>query len=359
MGTKVPLPGLNIRRSRGKWYVSQRAGGPSFVKGFVGSNRQLLAHLATPEVMDLYQETRVRPLKTRKAYPEGTLGELADWYRSGECPRWERLAKATKADYERVLAWLEPEFRQPLEWIDEGYVYEAQLKAAKEKWPRFADVMVSVLSAMFREAVKRRRMKSNPARGSERLHVTNRNANREWTAAEFEIAIKAAPPHIAAPMMVARYLGYRGQTIAVLNWSNYEKDEIFGRIMRVTAGKNDESYWLPCDTRLVTFLDAMARHSTRVCVSSDNRPWKNEQTMQGAVSRFLRKLETDGLTAPGLTLHGLRVTFASSIKRKTGGSDKDVATALGDRSERMGGHYTRHVEKEATITRLFAPKGGE
>lgn len=149
-------------------------------------------------------------------------------------------------------------------------------------------------------------------------------------------------------------MGYRGQTIAPLNWNQYGESAEYGRIMTVKARKNDEVYWLPCDRRLVAHLDAIARTSTTICTTSQGVPWKNEQALQGAVSKFLRGLQADGVTGPGLTLHGLRVTFAAALKRDHGASDKDVATALGDRSERMGGHYTRHVEKEATIIRLFS-----
>jgi len=40
------------------------------------------------------------------------------------------------------------------------------------------------------------------------------------------------------------------------------------------------------------------------------------------------------------------VSYAAELGRG-GASDGDVAAALGDRSERMGKHYTRHVENEA------------
>jgi len=56
-------------------------------------------------------------------------------------------------------------------------------------------------------------------------------------------------------------------------------------------------------------------------------------------SNLLAKLEA--IVAPGLTLHGLRVSFAA---------------ALGDRDTRMGAHYTRHVEQENKIIYLFASK---
>ena len=38
------------------------------------------------------------------------------------------------------------------------------------------------------------------------------------------------------------------------------------------------------------------------------------------------------------------------------GSDGDVAAALGDRSEAMGKHYTRHVKNETRVIRAFEGK---
>lgn len=343
MVMRVSPKGLNIRLARGKWYVSPRTGGPSIVAGFVGTRADLEKHLGSIEVIDAYQAKRKTAAK--RSYSHGTLGALVELYTSDGNERWQRLKPATVKDYERVLEWLKPEFHQPLEWVDEVYVYDAQDRAVKDKWPRFADTMVSLLSAMFTLAVRRKLMRSNPARGVERVSRNDPNANREWSPNEFETVLSAAPDYLKTPLLLARYLGYRGQTIAPLNWNQYAESAAYGRVMTVKARKNDEIYWLPCDRRLIAHLDGKSRSATTICTTSAGLPWKNEQALQGAVSKFLRGLQEAGATGPGLTLHGLRVTFAAALKRDHGASDKDVATALGDRSERMGGHYTRHVEK--------------
>jgi hypothetical protein len=46
------------------------------------------------------------------------------------------------------------------------------------------------------------------------------------------------------------------------------------------------------------------------------------------------------------------VTYAAALRRD-GANASDVAAALGDRDERMGEHYTRHVENEARVIRAF------
>jgi hypothetical protein len=48
----------------------------------------------------------------------------------------------------------------------------------------------------------------------------------------------------------------------------------------------------------------------------------------------------------------LRVSCAAWWKRNAA-HNSEVADLLGDKSERMGAHYTRHVEAEANVSRAF------
>ena len=57
-------------------------------------------------------------------------------------------------------------------------------------------------------------------------------------------------------------------------------------------------------------------------------------------------------SGPGTTLHGLRVSYAAWWRRN-GATTREVADLIGDESEVMGAHYTRHVEAEANITNAF------
>ena len=75
--------------------------------------------------------------------------------------------------------------------------------------------------------------------------------------------------------------------------------------------------------------------------------------MQTRVSHYLRDLERAGLIGAGTTLHGLRVSYAAWWKRTGGANNSEVADLLGDKSERMGKRYTRHVEAEANVIRAF------
>jgi integrase len=103
---------------------------------------------------------------------------------------------------------------------------------------------------------------------------------------------------------------------------------------------------------LQDFLGALTRSSTMIAVRDDGTPWESEKEMQTRVSHYLRDLERDGLIGAGTTLHGLRVSYAAWWKRN-GATDAEVADLLGDKSQRMGTHYTRHVTREDNVIRAF------
>lgn len=353
MVVKVKLDGLNVVHARGKWYVYIRDTKQAILKGFDGSRDDLERRLSQPDIIAAYNAKRVRDLK--RSYPDGTLGALIQWFEA-DCPRFAKLADSTKRDYRAAFIYLKPEWDAPLDTITQPSIYEVRDKAATDKWPRFADQMVAALSSMFTEAVKRGKMTFNPARGLDKASKANPNANREWMAAEFAAAIEAAPNEIKTALMLARHAGFRGQTIATLPWKAYQQDPHFGKCFRHVARKNDEQSWIPATPELQAYLDRLDRTALVIATRNNGTPWESEKQMQWVVSHFLRDMEQAGKIGAGTTLHGLRVTYAADLKRTGGASDGDIAAALGDRSNRMGGHYTRHVESENKVIRAFSGK---
>lgn len=355
MVVKVKLEGLNVVKARGKFYVYDRATGDALLKGFEGSRTDLDKRMAEPDFLGLYNGRRKRDLK--QSYPEGTLGALIQWFEN-ECPEFTKLAPATKKDYQAAFVYLRPEFDAPLDTITQSSLYEVRDKCAVAKWPRFADKMISAVSSMLTQASKRGKINGNPALGITKCHKADPNANREWTQEEWEIARDRAPKHLKTALMIARYAGFRGQTIAKLQWRQYQTDPQFGKCFRFIAEKNDERAYVPATPELQAYLDTLDRSLACIATQANGKPWANEVQMQTLVSHYLKRLERKGLVGAGVTLHGLRVSFAAEIGRD-GSSDGDVAAALGDRSERMGRHYTRHVQNETKVIRVFEKKRGK
>lgn len=352
MVVKVRLEGLKIARSRGKYYVYHRATGEAILRGFGGNKVALLAELAKPELIGTYNAKRKR---SPQSYPAGTLGSLIHWYTT-EAPEWKALADSTKEKYQDAYSYLEPEYDIQASEISQAGLYEARDKCSAAKWPRFADIMMTALSSMFRRAVARGKMPNNPAIGVERIHSYDPNSNREWRPEEWVTVFGLAPLKFQIPMMLARYPGFRGQTIVKVQWKHYQPDPAYRKCFRIVAKKNSEQVWVPATPEIQSFLDGLTRTSLNIAVRPDGTPWETEKQMQTAISNWLKALERKGVVEPGLTLHGLRVTYAAGLSRD-GANTGEVAAALGDRDERMGAHYTRHVENEARVVRAFgAPK---
>jgi integrase len=351
---KVRLEGLKIARARGKYYVYVRATGDVLLKGFEGDKAALLKRLSMPDMLGAYN---VRRKRDPKSYPEKTLGWLVAWYKDpDQCPEYKDLAESTKANYDAALAYLDPEYDHPLGGITQAALYEVRDRCANEKWPNFADNVMTALSSMFGQAVKRGKMTNNPAKGIERVRKSDPNANREWCPAEWLTVIERAPAHLRTAYMLARHLGYRSQSIVAVSWKNYQPDTRFRMCFRMAHRKNrEDNHWLPASPELQAFLAAIKVRTKDgpIALRFNGKPWESPEQLQKQSSNFLAKLTKMGLVQPGLTLHGLRVSFASEVKRVTGANDDQVAAALGDRDTRMGRHYTRHVEQENKVALLF------
>lgn len=370
---KVKLKGLNIVQGRipGTWYVYPRGGGGALIKGFEGSRDELLKKLAEPGVMQAYNRPRLQKNLAGNFSIE-TLGGFIHWYTNGDIdrlvkealadpskvtgsyPKWSKLSKATRQDYLEAFDYLRPEFDMPLAGITQPALYDVRDTCAAKKWPRFADQMTAALSSMFKQAVKRGKMPFNPCLGMDKAHTADPNANREWFDHEWNFVIANAPVEVLIPCMMARYAGLAGQTIVFLNDKQFHDHSLTGKAVQYTRRKNKKATLLPVMPELQRFLASRKVRSADglIAIRDDGAPWPSEKEMQTRVSHWLRDQERKGMIGTGTTLHGLRVSYAAWWKRM-GASDEEVARLIGDKSTRMGAHYTRHVEDEVSITRSF------
>lgn len=365
MVVKVKLAGLNVTQGRGRWYVYRRSTGEALIKGFDGSREDLDAKMAGPEFLQVYNRPRLRR-KPAAGLGIETLGGFVHWFTNGAIdgaphgevdgyPKWWRLAEATRADYLAGFEYLRDEFDILLKDITQPDLYDTRDTCANLKWPRFADKLISALSSMFKQAVKRGKMDFNPCLGMDKAHAADPNANREWEPEELTLARASAPLEVLIPIMLARYAGLRGQTIVKVNRKHFRPHPLTGQAVRYHAQKNKKTVNLPVLPELQTFLTELKllRADGLIAVRDDGSEWASEKEMQTRVSHWLRDRERDGLIGAGTTLHGLRVSYAAWWKRTGGANNAEVADLLGDKSEAMGKHYTRHVDSETNISRAF------
>jgi integrase len=369
MVVRVRLGGLKIAHARGKYYVYRRDNGETLIKGFKGTRAELQTKLEDPGFIQTYNRPR---LQKRRAgdFAVETLGGFVHWYTCGAIdeakeadvegyPKWWKLADSTRKDYLDAFDYLRDEFDMVLRDIKQPDLYEARDTCANKKWPRFADKMISALSSMFKQAVKRGKMDFNPCLGMDKTHEADPESNREWLSSEWKFARETAPLEVLIPMMIARYAGLRGQTIVSINRKQFEDhpEGPTGKAVRYTPRKNRKkvkTILLPVMPELQAFLADLKVQRTDglIAVRDDGTAWPSEKEMQTRVSHWLRDQERKSLIGAGTTLHGLRVSYAAWWKRN-GASDAEVANLIGDKSEAMGKHYTRHVEAEQNIIRAF------
>lgn len=355
---KVKLSGLNIRRnSTGKWYVSVRSTGTALITAFEGDRDALARAMDTDEFMDAY--LLAKRAKKKRVYPEGTFGALIDWYETR--PAWTDLAERTKADYRKARDFLERVFGYAATEVTGDDVIEMRNRAAEQRYAKFSNDVVAYMSAVFREAKDDRRVPTNPALGVKRLYTgARKDANRAWRPHEWQAVMRIAPGHLRAPLAIARWAGLRGQDIAVLNWANYRADKDLGMALVFTPHKNAEKVGeitVGVVDQLRAVLDPAHAQgvlpSAPICRNTLGKQYPSDNAMRKAWQDF-KKSEAFTRALPAssdLTLHGLRVTFASEL-RENGFSDREIADMLGDLSESMGKRYARGARMRKTSVRV-------
>ncbi len=209
---------------------------------------------------------------------------------------------------------------------------------------------------MFTQAVKRKKMATNPCFGMDKIHKANPNANREWFAHEWEFVRNNAPMEVLIPCMIARHLGLARQTIVGLSERQFFDHQQTGKAVQYTRRKNNKATLLPVMPELQTFLaDRKVRSADGlIAIRDDGSAWASEKEMQTRVSYWLRNRERDGKIGSGTTLHGLRVSYAAWWKRN-GASDDEVARLIG--TSQPGSERTTPVTSR-TRCRSAAPSAG-
>ena len=362
---KVKLKGLNIRRnSAGKWYVSLRSTGKLLLSAKCDRD-ELDRMMEEPDFLHAYSTAE---RKRRKVYAAGTLGALVERYKAGR--RWSKLAARTQADYDKVLLYLDPLFEDNAADYETVDVVEARDSAAEAKGDKFSDFVLAVMSAVFRDAVEAGLVKANPVLGVARLYKANDDANRRWTEDEWKGVSPLLPVHLRPVLSIAKHCGLRGQDIARLTWENYRTDPDMGKVLAFVPRKNggkvgEIAIGVPAELR--SLLDAMKAgdgtvqpaSNAPICRNSLGKAYPTENAMRKAWQDFKASKEFKAAlpNSSDLTLHGLRVTFASEL-RESGFTDREVADMLGDLSEGMGKRYSRGAEMRKTSVRVFKRRAG-
>lgn len=262
--------------------------------------------------------------------------------------RWKHLRDSTKADYRKVLMWLETIGNTALIDVNKPFAVELRNKTANEKGYRFANKTLTILKLLMdcaEEAgwISEHRIKGIPlAKRPQELP----QRNKPWTLAECQAMLANASPTVLVPLALCIFLGFRIGDALTISAKDYD-----GRSIRKETNKRGVFVSIPVPGPLKHILDNRTNgDSVTLALKADGTPW----SYGGYHQRFneLRaklsnvKKYDPPLVRKDITLHGCRHTVAT-ILRDAGYSAEQVAQYLGQEDETMPLHYGKAAELNA------------
>ncbi len=351
-GTNVRVRGLQrFRHSKsGIWYTYHR-----------GTGKRIEAEFGSPAFFEELAEIErsMREHEVEAAKP-GTLQALVLSYRASDA--FCDLAPRTKADYERVFAFLEPLWAQPL-----GKFTAPALSALRDRWRkdrgrRFVDYCLTVLRLVFARGIELGLMDSNPAGSVSKIGRDRRAAplNRPWTQDERETVLAAVVTprwkHLRLPIAIALECGMREGDVIRL-----PRSAIKGGVLSVRTAKRGVDVAIPIGPLLSDALGLENHDALTLCCNSKGLPWKG-YGFRSAFRKMMRALEAEGKIGRGCTFHGLRHDVATRLA-EAGCSADDIAAVLGQRSSRIAAHYADKADRTrrtaAAVTKLRPLSGAK
>lgn len=236
----------------------------------------------------------------------------------------------------------------PLSKIDTPFLARLRDRMGDERGYRAANYTLSVLSTLFRWGKEAGAMTDNPAFRMMKLTRPEdlKEANRPWTEAERAAVLAEAPSHLRLPIALGIDTGLReGDVVGLLKTAVRQ-----GWLYRETL-KRKVDVCQPVPPQLAAEIARAPTHNAiTLCANSRGRPWTTDG-FRSSFFKFLKTLEAEGKIGAGLTFHGLRHTKGTDLADQ--GLEKgEIALWLGQKSEAMAAHYSRHADLKRKMERV-------
>jgi len=265
-----------------------------------------------------------------------TLGDLVRHYL--ESDRFRNLAPRTRVDYRLCLGYLDGGRAQAMDVRDLDTPALSRIHDAvadKHGWRR-ANMLVSVLSQVYRQAIPAGLAESNPARDviPKRRPRDLPPANRPWTPEERDAVLERAAPHMRVALALMMLTGLDPSDAVRLR-----RDDIQDGTIWTERGKTGVRVAIPVMPRLREALDAAPPHGAGTVLANRRGTSWTYAGLNTSWSDLRKALEGEGHVAPGLTLKGLRHTVAT-VLREAGLDERSIADVLGQKPA-MALHYSK------------------
>ena len=247
--------------------------------------------------------------------------------------RFTKLAPRTKADYDKVLAFIQDRMGTlPADKMQRKDV--VRLRDANARTVRFANYCVQVLKVLFDHAMDEGWRNDNPAKGVQ-LHQGQGEARKPWPNKMVEAFRAAADPRALLIFELCLGTGQRIGDVLRMRWDQIEEGGI-----HVRQGKTRKPLWIPFTANLSRVLADTPREGLTIITGPHGRPLSYRQASYAVL--HVRKL----IGAEAYDLHGLRYTAASELAA-LGCSDELIMSVTGHQTHGMVAQYAGPARQKA------------
>ncbi len=204
-------------------------------------------------------------------------------------------AESTKREYLRMLTILEAKFgKMPIKALESprvNGVLIAYHEEIAEDRPREADNRMTVLSAVFSEAMRRGTIRRNPLERFERAYSSDRS-EIIWSEADIRKFMTGAPVELQRALILAIHTGQRYGDLIRLRWSDYD-----GETISLKQSKTKEPVRVHCSEALRLMLDSAPKVGPFILTREDGRPWFTEGSDKELSKRWRVRMAEAGFYA--------------------------------------------------------------
>lgn len=295
----------------GRWYVRLK-----------GKYHRITAEAGTPDFDRQYWDI----LTGKRAERKTSWKALIASYRASD--RWSGLKPRTRADYERVLLYLEDKIGdRDVRRLTRRDVIRAM--EANAHRVRFANYIPSVMSVLLEHAIDIGWTSDNPAKGVRKLRTPEhkRQEHVPWPDEAVDLFRAEASPLARLIFEIGVGSVQRPGDWPRFRWNDYD-----GSALNVTQGKTGAALWLPCTEQLRVALDAAPKRGLTILARPDGSPMNYH---------YLARIMRDERTRLGLErydLHALRYRGVMELAW-AGCDDDEIAAYSGHASKQMIAKY--------------------
>lgn len=256
---------------------------------------------------------------------EGTFNAAVVLYM--ESAKFTHRSASTRKTYLVQIAKLRDVFGpSPITSISRKHITAYRNKISNK--PATANIIMAVLSQIFKAAIDHELIEANPASNFGNLET---GEYLPWPESDIKRFMGQASPDMAQAASMALYTGQRKGDCLKMRWSDIEDGGIW-----VTQEKTGKRLWIPIHEDLQTVVNDLPSCAVTI-LTHNGRPWATAN-FDKIIRQERKRLGID------YVFHGLRKNAATRLA-DVGCSAHQISSITGQSLE-MVSHYTKAAEQK-------------